>query len=215
MQPERARPLRQGTTSQMRHRAGFSLIELLVCLGILAVLIGILIPTISSSRESARAGRCLSNVRSLAVATISYQSDHADFLPWAELPIDVRVPHLDPLQALFEYTGGALPKVDGDRVIVPPLLACPSDQDIAAIAGSSYWYVPSTALGVWIGSPERTWKELSLRYRSSKRRWPLWSDSEPRHRGVPAMPAERDSRTQVGYNDGSAGSKDPFDPQAY
>ncbi len=63
------------------HRAAFTLVELLVCIAILAVLVALLLPSLGSARESARAGVCSSNVRQLLLAIESYASDHRDRLP--------------------------------------------------------------------------------------------------------------------------------------
>ena len=49
-------------------KKAFSLIELLVVIGILAILMGVLVVTTSGGTESARAARCLTNMRSLATA---------------------------------------------------------------------------------------------------------------------------------------------------
>jgi prepilin-type N-terminal cleavage/methylation domain-containing protein len=64
-----------------RQSAGFSLIELLVVIGIIAVLIGILLPVLGRVREAGKAAVCMSNMRQLALATTAYSSDHKQFLP--------------------------------------------------------------------------------------------------------------------------------------
>ena len=53
-------------------KKAFTLIELLVVIGIIAVLAGILLATISSGTESARAARCLTNMKNLAMACNTY-----------------------------------------------------------------------------------------------------------------------------------------------
>lgn len=49
-------------------KRGFSLVELMVVIGILAVLMSVAVPQIGKARESARAAQCMSNMRSLAQA---------------------------------------------------------------------------------------------------------------------------------------------------
>jgi prepilin-type N-terminal cleavage/methylation domain-containing protein/prepilin-type processing-associated H-X9-DG protein len=56
-------------------RLAFSLIELLVVIVIIALLVGLLLPTLAQSREAARRARCLSNTRQLALACNSYSGD--------------------------------------------------------------------------------------------------------------------------------------------
>lgn len=62
-------------------RKGFTLVELLVVLAIIAVLMGILLPVLAHSREKARQTACLSNLQQMAAATLQYAQDWDDTLP--------------------------------------------------------------------------------------------------------------------------------------
>ena len=68
-----------------RSSEGFTLIELLVVVAIIALLISILLPTLSRAREQARIANCLANLRSIVQSGASYAMDKRSAvfaLPW-------------------------------------------------------------------------------------------------------------------------------------
>lgn len=60
---------------------GFTLVELLVCLGVVGALIGALLPTLASAREAGRATVCASNLRQLHAGAMMYADDWQERLP--------------------------------------------------------------------------------------------------------------------------------------
>ncbi len=135
-----------------RFRGGFSLVELLVVLGVMGLLAALLLPAIQAARESGRRSACLSNLHNLGVAMANYADTHG-MLPTGYVPArDARLP---PGPGLCETGAGdasvflrALPFLEGGgdehvnfRVApflaenqtvahrLPAILSCPSDPE--------------------------------------------------------------------------------------
>jgi prepilin-type N-terminal cleavage/methylation domain-containing protein/prepilin-type processing-associated H-X9-DG protein len=80
----RTSDLGRGATARAG-RAAFTLVELLVVIGIIAILLGILLPSISRAREQGYTIQCMSNLKQLGTAFIGYAGDHDGY----QIPIRV------------------------------------------------------------------------------------------------------------------------------
>lgn len=102
-----------------RNRRAFTLVELLVVIGVIAVLIALLLPSIARAREQSHRLKCLANLRSLGQAMYLYAGDFHDRLPNGNFPGDGNPVNGD--QVLVSLA---------DRYDLPPaVFHCPSDQD--------------------------------------------------------------------------------------
>ncbi|MBN1437230.1 MAG: DUF1559 domain-containing protein [Sedimentisphaerales bacterium] len=65
--------------SHSRLRHGFTLIELLVVVSIIALLISILLPSLSQARRQAKRAVCMSGMRQLGIGLLEYQMDYEEY----------------------------------------------------------------------------------------------------------------------------------------
>ncbi len=72
-----------------RGTGGFSLLELLVVVGLLVLLAAVLLPTLGAVQQAARQAACLSNLRQLGLATQGYATDFRSYLPQPDEDDDI------------------------------------------------------------------------------------------------------------------------------
>jgi len=71
-------------STRRKESKAFTLIELLVVIGIIAVLLGILLPALNKAREAGRLASCLSNIRQINTSLMMYLNENRFRLPDAE-----------------------------------------------------------------------------------------------------------------------------------
>lgn len=117
-----------------RKRPAFTLVELLVVIGIIALLISMLLPALNKAREQANRAKCLSNERQLYMALLMYSEAFN-----GSVPIGNWDGYLQQNYMIW-YKGDKTPIVFGllwpTKFIKDPLaFYCPSDDDPADVYG--------------------------------------------------------------------------------
>jgi prepilin-type N-terminal cleavage/methylation domain-containing protein len=70
---------RTGKKHRNNFRPGFTLVELLVCISIIGILLALTLPAAQAVRQAARRATCLSNLRQVMMAALSYESKNQAF----------------------------------------------------------------------------------------------------------------------------------------
>jgi prepilin-type N-terminal cleavage/methylation domain-containing protein/prepilin-type processing-associated H-X9-DG protein len=105
-------------------RGAFTLVELLVVIGIIALLIAILLPALNRARRAASTVSCASNMRQLSLAVLMYADTNGGRLPWNyyDSGNGLQVWH----GIIHLITSGVLPaQKDSAGVYHPGVLTCP------------------------------------------------------------------------------------------
>lgn len=110
-------------------RRGFTLVEVLIVLAVIAALAGIGIPLARSALAKSREASCLNKLRSLGVALESYLQDNSQMLPTLA---ESRTSKTEDVAALDTVL---LPYLE-----TPDAFNCPADSKEYDASGSSYWW---------------------------------------------------------------------------
>jgi prepilin-type N-terminal cleavage/methylation domain-containing protein len=110
----------------VRRTRGFTLVELLVVIGIIAVLVGILLPTLNRARESANRAACLANLRTIGQMWLLYAQDNKRQIPLGTQSNVYQESYWIRLNGRYPSWG---PFFLGGYMKSPKAFYCPSAQD--------------------------------------------------------------------------------------
>ena len=71
----------KGTMCRRRAQEGFTLVELLVVIGIIALLISILLPSLNRAREAANQVKCEAQEKQIVMGMILHANEHKGYMP--------------------------------------------------------------------------------------------------------------------------------------
>ncbi|MBI4581203.1 MAG: type II secretion system protein [Planctomycetes bacterium] len=122
------------------NRRGFTLIEVLVVIAVIALLVSILWPSLAQARERSRQLVCRNNLRSIWTGILAYTLQFKERLPFLE-DVNLSQPNADPFDPRYPTTAGRVLT----RYVQPGSWRCPSaSAGFPANAGCGGWKLTYT-----------------------------------------------------------------------
>ncbi len=157
---------------------GFTLIELLVVISIIAILSSLLLPALVLAKVKAQSVQCLTNLKQLQLAWITYSQDFNDVLPpnsdrgnegldsenpaWVAGTMSYTVNpdnfNTDLLVGQQLAAFGSL----GPYTKNPTIYHCPGDKSTAPFSGTARLRVRSYSMNSWVGYATRDWLQPTV-----------------------------------------------------
>ncbi len=117
------------TPATPRPPKGFTLVELLVVIGIIAILIGLLLPSLKKSRQQANRVACMSNMKQVYADLLIYSQTNKGWLYPPMLGVNTPQPYLRWPVYVFKFRKLPEPPTMNPRDYIPGYMTCPSDLD--------------------------------------------------------------------------------------
>ena len=156
-------------------RSAFTLVELLVVIGIIALLISILLPALNRVRKSAKSVVCLSNVRQLGVAYTFYANENNQYAPVGHVgpSRQYNYPLYVPFSPINKTVGAGFLNEAG-LIEAPEAFYCPSEAEPSVMYDTDV--NPWRPAGLDASTPSAEWYGKAVRLGYSTRPITRWSN---------------------------------------
>lgn len=148
-------------------RRAFTLVELLVVIGIIALLISILLPALNKARENAHRVACGSNMKQIATALLMYTNEYRGSFPSLAVGSPIRPEDWIAWQPGRNRDEGQLVRYMSGKRFNPKVYICPSDDLNTHKNDYKYSYTINYNMTGW-GWPGPSWSVLPCKINKIK-----------------------------------------------